>query len=158
VDIPIFKHCRFWICGYTIRNRISKAKGYDRSALLSPLNQENKQEIIPFVHTHNPRNQNLTSLIHQLNNILRQDESTEKIFQNVKFINSERQPKSFKRILCKSNFNDSNFYTVAKCRDSRCTTCQYITEGYTYSFNGKLFLKLMQIHVGCAVPGTFCML
>ena len=71
-----------------------------------------------------PRNQNLTSLIHQLNNILRQDESTKRIFQDVKFINSKRQPRSLKRILCKSNFNDNNSYTVAKCQDLRCGTCQ----------------------------------
>jgi hypothetical protein len=57
----------------------------------------------------------------------------------VKFINSKRQPRSLKRILCKSNFNDNNSYTVAKYQDLRCGTCQYITEGSTYNFNGKLF-------------------
>jgi hypothetical protein len=60
----------------------------------------------------NPQNQNLTSIIHQFNNILKQGESTKNIFENVKFINSKRHPKNLKRIVCKYNFNDSSCYTV----------------------------------------------
>ncbi|XP_061193752.1 uncharacterized protein LOC133201982 [Saccostrea echinata] len=66
-----------------IDNGILKAKGYTRSELLSTKSQENKTEIIPFVQTHNPRNYNLTSIFHQLNNILKDDISTKRIYKDV---------------------------------------------------------------------------
>ncbi|XP_061175938.1 uncharacterized protein LOC133184880 [Saccostrea echinata] len=120
-----------------IDNGILKAKGYTRSELLSTKSKENKTEIIPFVHTHNPRNHNLTSIIHQLNNILKDDLSTKRIYKDVKFINSRRQPRNLRRILCSSHFK--NTCAVAKCEDSRCGTCQHIIEGSTYNFNGRQF-------------------
>lgn len=48
---------------------IRKAKKYDRSELLGSKHQEKTSDIIPLVQTYNPKNQNITPIIHQLNNI-----------------------------------------------------------------------------------------
>ena len=108
--------------------------------LLSKIQRANDGEIriLPFVHTYNPRNGNINSIIHQLNNVLREDEQTKSIYESCRFINSKRQSKNLKRILCSSQFEDPN-YSVTKCMDQRCGTCNYITEGSTYNFSGRNF-------------------
>ncbi|XP_062579660.1 uncharacterized protein LOC134241640 [Saccostrea cucullata] len=133
-----------------IDNGILKAKGYERSELLSTNTQENKTDIIPFVHTHNPRNHNLTSVVHQLNNVLKTDRSTQQIYRDVKFINSRRQPKNLRRILCSSHFKNS--YKVTKCEDARCGTCTHIMEGSTYDFNGRQFT--VNANMSCATKNV----
>ena len=51
------------------------------------------------------------------------------VLKGSRIINSKRQPKNLKRILCKSKFqlDDSNF-NVTKCTDPRCGTCEYLIE------------------------------
>ncbi|XP_062597662.1 GTPase IMAP family member 7-like [Saccostrea cucullata] len=50
---------------------ILKAKEHERSELLLAKGREVSENIIPFVHTHNPWNQNINPIVHQLNTILR---------------------------------------------------------------------------------------
>lgn len=120
-----------------IENGIEKAKNYDRQQLLTTSTREKDDIIIPFVHTHNPRNRNINPIITQLNNLLKDDQSTKEIFKDIKFISSKRQPKNLKRILCPSNLKEN--YKVTKCQDSRCGTCHHITEGSEYNFKGRRF-------------------
>lgn len=60
---------------------IRKAKKYDRSELLGSKHQEKTNDIISLVHTYNPKNQNITPIIHQLNNILINGQSTKENLQ-----------------------------------------------------------------------------
>lgn len=93
-----------------IDDRIRKARKYDRSELLASKHPEKTIDIIPFVHTFNPRNMNITPIIHQFNNILINHQSTKEIYIYVNFINSRRQPKNLKRILCTSHFDTNHTY------------------------------------------------
>lgn len=117
---------------------IKKARSYERTQLLTTRDNRKEKQIIPFVHTHNPRNQNLTPVVKQLNLILKEDENTNAIYRNVQFINSKRQAKNLKRILCTSSFKEKNC-SVTKCNDPRCGTCDYILEGTSYDFRGRNF-------------------
>lgn len=60
---------------------IRKAKKYDRSELLGSKHQEKTSDIIPLVHTYNPKNQNITPIIHQLNKILINGQTTKENLQ-----------------------------------------------------------------------------
>lgn len=74
-----------------------KAKKCDRSELLASKHQKKTNEIIPFVHTctYTPRNQNKTPIIHQINYILINDQSTIEIYKDVNFIYSRLQAKKY---------------------------------------------------------------
>ena len=121
-----------------VDNGIMKAKECDRKTLLSIKQQSNDEDVLLFVHTYNPRNININSVVFQLNNLLKEDAKTKEIYKNHRFINSKRQPKSLKRILCSSTFEEKN-YIVKKCTDLRCGTCKYIREGTSYNFKGRDF-------------------
>lgn len=115
-----------------IEDGIRKAKLLDRTELINPNRTIAKQEeIIPFVTTHNPNNNDISLITHNLNRLLREDKSTTNIFGNKTFINSKRQASNLKRILCPSSYNQntSNTSVISKCNDKRCGTCKYIIEG-----------------------------
>ena len=59
-----------------IDNGIYKAKEHERSDLLLTRGHERNSNITPFVHTHNPRNQNVNCIINQLNTIIKEDQPT----------------------------------------------------------------------------------
>lgn len=61
---------------------IRKAKKYDRSELLGSKHHGKKtSDIIPLMHTYNPKNQNITPIIHQLNKILINGQTTKENLQ-----------------------------------------------------------------------------
>jgi hypothetical protein len=99
-----------------IQNVIEKAKTYDRSQLLTTKGQktENNIDLIPFVHTHNPRNRNINSIVNHLNTLRKEDQSTKQIYKEIRFINSKRQLKNLKGILCHSYLKEN--YKVTKCK------------------------------------------
>ena len=121
-----------------ITDAIEKAKGHCRADLLSPRQDNSKQDIIPFVHTHNPRNIAVTPLINEINQILQNDRRTKDIYKNTEFINSKRQPKNFKIILCQSAFTKER-NTVKKCGKTLCGTCNHLDEGECFKFNNFSF-------------------
>lgn len=94
--------------GYSIKlteDEIVKSKNLDRKQLIStPSPDITTQEIIPFVTTYNPKNKNITPFVKHLNEVLKTDERMPKVLENFRVIESKRQPKNLKRILCKSNF------------------------------------------------------
>ena len=79
-----------------ITDAIARAKGHSRADLLSLWQDNSEQDIIPFVHTHNPRNIAVTPLISEINQILQNDCRTKDIYKNTGFINSNHQPKTSK--------------------------------------------------------------
>ena len=62
-----------------------------------------------------------------------------KALQDFQFINSKRQPKSLRRILCQSYFNRNTTHSVHKCSDRRCGTCPYIKEGNIFKLGNRNF-------------------
>ena len=56
-----------------IDNGLYKAKEHERSELLLTRGRERNSNIIPFVHTHNPQNQNVNCITNLLNTILKED-------------------------------------------------------------------------------------
>ena len=127
-----------------IDNSISKSLKIDRSSLFLTSDKKNNiDSVIPFVHTYNPRNMNILPAISHVNSILKNDDKTKEIFGDCTFINSKRQPRNLKRILCKSTFESDQVHKVNKCNDLRCGTCNILQEGSSYTFDGHIF------HVNC---------
>ena len=121
-----------------VEDGIKKASELDREELINPKpRNENNTQILPLVTTYNPRNKNITPIVRQLNNILKTDDNMSQAMLNVKFINSKRQPKSLRRILCASKMTTSQ-KSVTKCKDSRCGTrcgtCPYLKLGPSFNF------------------------
>ena len=95
----------------------------NRETLIDPPESiKSHTSIIPIVTTHNPRNRNINRTVHHMNELLKENEQMSKVLNNKQFINSKRQPKNLKRILCKSNFKENTEYNVSKCKDPRCGT------------------------------------
>lgn len=115
---------------------------------------ERNSNIIPFVHTHNPRNQNVNCIINQLNTILKEDQATRGIFENVRFISSKRQPRNLKGLLCNSKFNEN--HSVTKCNNPRCGTCDHLTEGTCFNFNGRSFT--VNANMSCDTKNVICVI
>lgn len=124
-----------------IDDGIKKALALNRENLINPPeNNISDLKILPLVTTHNPNNKNITPVVRQLNDILQTDEKMSEVLKNYKFINSKRQPKNLRRILCKSSFQQHSSYSVNKCNDPRCGTCQYIKVGNSFKFGNKDFI------------------
>ncbi|XP_062612861.1 uncharacterized protein LOC134274600 [Saccostrea cucullata] len=123
-----------------IEDGIKEAIKLNREYLINPTrSQTSDLKILPLVTTHNPRNKNITSTVRQLNNVLKTDEEMAKVLEKYKFINSKRQPRNLRRILCKSSFHQQHLYSVKKCSDLRCGTCNYMKTGSTFNFGNKDF-------------------
>ena len=69
-----------------IHNGIYKTKKLELSELFLTRGRERNSNVIPFVNTHNPRNQNVNCIINQLNTILKKGQATRGIFENVRII------------------------------------------------------------------------
>jgi len=125
-----------------INDGISNALKLNRSLLLQTKHKSksDSDSIIPFVHTYNPKNTNVLPVLSHTNSILQNDEKTKDIFRDNKFINSRRQSKNLKHILCPSKFiTRQEIPMVKRCKDSRCGTCEVLLEGCEYNFNGTIF-------------------
>ncbi|XP_062604091.1 uncharacterized protein LOC134265884, partial [Saccostrea cucullata] len=122
-----------------INDGIRKAKELDREELINPTpNDEENIKILPLVTTYNPKNPNITPIVQNLNEILKTDEEMSNVLSKFKFINSKRQPKNLRRILCPSKITKST-KSVTKCKDPRCGTCSVLREGTSFNFRGKDF-------------------
>ena len=122
-----------------IKDGIKIARMLNREELINPPPRNCDSKILPFVTTHNPKNPNMTPIVQQLNHILKSDEEMKDVLQNYKFVNSKRQPKNLRRILCSSKYHKKSNFRVNKCKDPRCGTCPFLKEGQTCNFHGKEF-------------------
>ena len=82
----------------------------------------------------NPHNSNLFNIINTTINSLSSDRTFGSILPKMKLINSKRQPPRLGNLLVKSKFSETNnkSYSVSKCKDKRCKTCEVILEGSEY--------------------------
>lgn len=131
-----------------IDDGIKKALALNRENLINPPeNNTSDLKILPLVTTHNPNDINIIPVVRQLNNILQTDEKMSEVLKKYNFINSKRQPRNLRRILCKSSFQRQS-YSVSKCNDPRCGTCQYIKVGKSFKFGDKVFI--VNANMSCA--------
>ena len=122
-----------------INDGIKKAKEIDRNELINPTpRNDNETKILPLVTTYNPRNLNITPVVRNLNEILKTDDKMSRVLSKFKFINSKRQPKNLRRMLCPSEFKSTK-HTVRKCKDKRCGTCPYLQQGTSFTFDNYVF-------------------
>ena len=72
--------------------------------------------------------------------MLQADKTMSNIISKTKFIKCKRQLPNLKRILIKSEFNETEISpSVSKCNDPRCALCKYILEGSSLKIKDKLF-------------------
>ena len=94
-------------------------------------------KLLPFVQTHNPRNPEVYHFLVKAFNFLITSEKYNKLFQGVKLIKSERQPKNLGRLLQNSVFSTIRQKGgVEKCGQKRCVTCSYLLEKDNVHFGG----------------------
>ena len=124
-----------------IQDGISRAKRKGPITTPAHRGEHESNDVIAFVHTHNPRNQNMGPAIHTARQLLNRSETMKTVLQKKNIINSKRQPKNLKRILTSSKFETQQQTPgVTKCRRSRCKTCPDLIEGTHVTFNnGKTF-------------------
>ena len=82
--------------------------------------------------TFNPSNPKVLRVVTNMVNLLQYDADIAPIFRNVKILNSKRQSKSLRALLCPSKFNYQGI--VTKCGKSGCQLCDIILEGPTLTF------------------------
>lgn len=98
-------------------------------------------EVLPFVHTYNPRNPNIFQRILEALSMLNESSKMRLIMERKKVVPSKRQPPNLKLLLTKSKFSlNQSTGCVKKCGDPCCSTCDYIIEGESIVMeNGDLF-------------------
>ena len=133
-----------WILDLSFKTEISgtinrqwNMQSQERSDLLLTRGRARNSNIIPSVHAHNSRNQNVNCIINQINTILKEDQATRGTIEDVHFISSKRQPRNLKILLCNSKFKGE--HTVTKCNNRRCSTSDHLTEVTCFNFNGRSF-------------------
>ena len=104
-------------------------------------NQDEIENQIPLVVTHNPRNVNMFSYVKDCFPILQQSEKLRNRIDMKNIIYSRRQPRNLKKLLTRAKFSsDEENPAVYKCMDPRCGTCPYLKTGNSFSFKcGKTF-------------------
>lgn len=123
-----------------IRNGIAKAKSTDITELRR-VRDKKEEEVIPYVSTHNPKNNEAFEVIYRNLPCLRNDARMLKVCQKSSIIKSKRQSKSLKKILTNAKLPEKNGVTeVRKCGRPNCSNCSYMTEGSMFQFkNGQNF-------------------
>ena len=137
-----------------------KIQGYPESlintgitkAKLIPLNELRKcsqkvpdENVITFVHEHNPWHQNSFQFVRDSISMLNTSDRMAKIMNSMKIINAKKQPFSLKKILTKAKFDTNNTGSesttgVTKCKNSRCLICKHhLITGNSFKFDNIIF-------------------
>ena len=127
---------------HLIDTAILKARNIPVAELRRCKDKQQNNDVIPFVVTHNPRNEHIFSVAKQLLPILHQSSSLQRIIKPEDFLHSRRQPPNLKKLLTRARFTSTpdESFRISKCADPRCGTCEYLLEGDVFSFrNGKTF-------------------
>ena len=122
-------------CGL-INNGFSQILQIDQTTLRTKVIHE-KQNILPFVQTHNPRNPQVYSFLLSAFKFLLTSEKYSEVFKNTRLIKSERQPKNLGRMLQHSFFSRAKpKWGITRCGKSSCRTCPYLSEVDTLHLQG----------------------
>ena len=105
------------------------------------INKKKNNNNLTFISTFNPNNLKIFDLVKSGLNML--VENNVNGFKNIRLIHAKRQPPNLKGIL--TNFLFTNKTAgVFKCSDSRCSCCQQLLLGISYTFKNvgkQFFLK-----------------
>ena len=122
-----------------------KVKAIDQKVLRQKVNRDEKDQIT-FVSKNNPKNPPVFGKLMTFINCLGvgANEKFNRIFGNVEFIQSKRQPQNLGDILQHSYYGTEKFsHGVTKCPDSSCATCKYLEEGRAAYFpNADVTIKI----------------
>ncbi|MEW8548114.1 MAG: hypothetical protein AB2693_31815, partial [Candidatus Thiodiazotropha sp.] len=124
-----------------IENSIQKVVNIDLKTLRTQRVNEESDEILPYVSTHNPKNPEAFQILRNNLPILTNDQQMSKVLKDTKIIKSKRQPQNLKKLLTKAKFDSkkTEIKTVTKCKRPNCGLCVHITEGNYYDFHSKRF-------------------
>ena len=113
-----------------IQDAMDKAKARDQSELRrEKIENTDKKDILPFVHTFNPKNPQIFPRILKALDILNESPRMKQIMDAATIVPSKRQPPNLKSILTKSNFSTQEKKGgVMKC-GKNCANCPYMIEG-----------------------------
>lgn len=121
-----------------IESGIAKAQALNKDDLLKPQNKNNDKNILTFVHTYNPNNKEMCSVINNSLKILQGSNKLQNMLNNTKIIMSKRQAPNLKKLLTKAKINNTlSKPTVSKCQNKRCGTCAHILEGSEIKFKAQ---------------------
>ena len=107
-----------------VRFGIDKATQTPITELRKKKDDNHIQDIIPFVHTHNPSNTKIYDVVKTTFPMLKNDEIMESVLTNSKLIASRRQAPNLKRLLSRSSLTNNK--GIKNCSERRCKTCPYM--------------------------------
>lgn len=126
-----------------IKTGITKAKSFTRKELLKSKEKPPNENTLTFVHTYNPNNKQMSTVIKNSLEILKGSTRLNNILKHTDIIMSKRQAPNLKKLLtrAKTNCSANTNPTVSKCNNKRCGTCIHLLEGSTTKFekNSKPF-------------------
>ncbi|CAC5382643.1 unnamed protein product [Mytilus coruscus] len=91
--------------------------------------KKDKQQPIPFVITHNPRNHKIFNSAKGFLSILHQSKKMKDLVDESQLIGSRRQVPNLKKLLTRAKVSTQKVAEVQKCGDPRCGTCKMIEVG-----------------------------
>jgi len=122
-----------------IMTGIKHATSIPIETLRTTKSQQNDQDVLTFVHTHNPKHPNISKFINHCISDLNSSEKMAMVMQNTKIISARRQAPNLKNILTRARYN-SNIPNVgvSKCKDTRCLLCKnHLIESSNFMFRPK---------------------
>ncbi|MCG8076000.1 MAG: GIY-YIG nuclease family protein, partial [Candidatus Thiodiazotropha taylori] len=143
-----------------IQHGISKALQIPRKNLLNvkeKTKEKTEEKVTPFISTHNPKNKEMFGILKNNMEIFNSDKTMNRIINNTKVIKCKRQLPNLKRMLIKSDFNETNTPpSVSKCNEPRCGLCKFIIEGSTLQLKNKTFR--VKENMNCTVKNVLYVL
>ena len=124
-----------------ITEGFKKATSLPRNLLLTT-REKKAEDILPYVSTYNPNNTEMFGILKSNVHILTNDQTMREALSTSKIIKSEWQPPNLKKILTKAKFAEQaprTTHKVFKCNRTNCALCDYLAEGHSFNFKGKIF-------------------
>ena len=123
-----------------VNDAVEKAMARNQTELRQEKPDELKNDVLPFVHTFNPRHRPIFPRILKALDILNESPRMKKIMDNVTVVPSKRQPPNLKSLLTKSNFSQTEKKGEIKKCGKDCATCPFMIEGELLQMeNGEIF-------------------
>ena len=126
-----------------IENSIKRALHVPLNELRKP-KEKGREEIIPFVSTHNPNNPNIFPIIRQTFEKFQHSKTMPNMFYGKKLIKCMHQAPNLERLLCKSKFMPVEEHFQVNSCGKNCVCCPYLLKASSYLFkrvNKVFFLK-----------------
>lgn len=132
---------------------IEKAKALDLQTVRTVKNK-NKQNLITYVSTHNPKHIEIFGDIRNDLQVLTRDEHMKEVLQPYKIIKSKRQPKNLKKLLTRAKFTENQDNPkVSRCNRSKCGLCIHLIEGEEFNFKCGRTIKVVT-NITCDVKNV----